>query len=188
MLKRTLSLAILCAAAPLAAWADQPAASTFGYTYAEGGYLSENPSGGGSDLTGVFVDGSYELQPHWRLTGEFSNASCCGSTDNRYGVGAGYYTDINSQFSFFADLSFLGQHVTNNGSHNGWGIDGGLRFVPVEKLELDGMVQHTDVNSTTENTIGVKALYSLTNEWRLFAGYSNNSVENDFQIGVRYVF
>src|SRR5690348_16590304 len=85
MLKRILSLAILCAAAPLAAWADQPAASPFGYTYAEGGYLSENPSGGGSDLTGVFVDGSYELQPHWRLTGDFSNASCCGSTDNRYG-------------------------------------------------------------------------------------------------------
>lgn len=188
MLKRILSLAILCTAAPLAAWADQPAASHFGYTYAEGGYLSENPSGGGSDLTGVFVDGSYELQPHWRIIGDFSNASCCGITDNRYGAGAGYYTAVTSQLDFFADLSFLGQHLTNNGSHNGWGIDGGLRFMPVDKLELDGMVQHSDVNSTTENTLGVKALYSLTNEWRIFAGYSNNSDEDDFQIGIRYVF
>lgn len=188
MLKRTLLPAVLCILAPIAARADQPAMSPFGYTYAEGGYLSENPSGGGSDLTGVFVDGSYELQPNWRIIGSLSNATCCGITDNRYEVGAGYYTGINSQLDFFADLSFIGQHVTNNGNHNGWGLEGGLRFMPVEKLELDGMVQHTDVNSTTENTIGVKALYSLTNEWRLFAAYSNNSDENDFQIGVRYVF
>lgn len=186
MYKRILLSALIAAALPLAAQADQP--DPFGYTYAEGGYLSENPSGGASDLTGAFVDGSYELQPNWRVIGQFSNASCCGSTDNRYGAGAGYYTGIADKIDFLADLSFLGQHVTNNGNHNGWGIDAGLRFMPVDKLELDGLVQHSDVNSDTENTIAVKALYSLTNEWRLFAGYSNNSDEDDFQVGVRYVF
>ena len=186
MYKRILMSAVLASILPLAAQADQP--DPFGYTYAEGGYLSENPSGGGSDLTGVFVDGSYELQPNWRILGSFSNASCCGVTDNRYGAGVGYFTGINDKIDFIADLSFLGQHVTNAGSHNGWGVDGGLRFMLAPKFELDGLVQHTDINSKTENTLGVKGLYSLTDQWRLFAGYSNNSDEDDFQLGVRYQF
>jgi hypothetical protein len=88
MFKQTLLLTILASVMPLAAQADQP--DRFNYDYAEGAYLSENPSRGGSDLTGVLVDGSYELQPHWRISGLFSNASCCGITDNRYAASAGY--------------------------------------------------------------------------------------------------
>lgn len=186
MYKRILLSVILASALPFAAQAAEP--DHFGYSYAEGGYLSENPSGGGSDLTGVFVDGSYELQPNWRILGSFSNASCCGSTDDRYAAGVGYFTGINDKIDFLADLSFLGQHVTNAGSHNGWGVDAGLRFMVAPKFELDGLVQHSDINSRTENTLGVKGLYSLTDQWRLFAGYSNNSDEDDFQLGVRYVF
>ena len=186
MLKRIVLIAVVSACLPLAAYADQP--DPFSYDYAEGAYLSENPSGGGSDLTGVLVDGSYELQPNWRISGLLSNASCCGITDNRYGASVGYYTGINDKIDFIADLSFLSQHVTNAGSHNGWGIDGGLRAMLAPKFELDGLVQHSDINSNTENTLTVKGLYSLTEQWRLFASYSNNSDENDFQLGVRYVF
>ena len=186
MLKRILLFTILTSALPFAALADQP--DPFSYDYAEGAYLSENPSGGGSDLTGVLTDGSYELQPNWRISGQLSTASCCGINDNRYAASVGYYTGINEKIDFIADLSFLGQHVTNAGSHNGWGIDGGLRAMLAPKFELDGLVQHSDVNSNTENTLTVKGLYSLTDAWRLFASYSNNSDEDDFQVGVRYVF
>jgi hypothetical protein len=186
MLKRILLLTILTFATPLAALADQP--SPFGYDYAESAYLSENPSGGGSDLTGVLVDGSYELQSNWRVSGLLSSASCCGINDDRYAASVGYYTGINDKIDFIADLSFLGRHVTNAGTHNGWGIDGGLRAMLAPKFELDGLVQHNDVNSNTENTLTVKGLYSLTSAWHLFASYSNNSNEDDFQVGVRYVF
>lgn len=183
MLKYIMSLLILSSILPLSA-----EAADFGYSYAEGAYLSENPSGAGSDLTGVQVDGSYKLQPNWRITGQVSNASCCGISDNRYGAGVGYYTGINDKLDFIADLSFLGQHLTNAGNHNGWGIDGGVRALIVPQFELDGLVQHSDVNSATENTLMVKALYALTEQWHLFAAYSNNSDEDDFQIGIRYVF
>lgn len=186
MSKRILLFTVLASVLPFTAMADQP--DPFNYDYAEGAYLSENPSGGGSDLTGVMVDGSYELQPNWRVSGLLSNASCCGINDNRYGASVGYYTGINDKLDFIADLSFLGQHVTNAGNHNGWGIDGGLRAMLAPQFELDGLVQHSDVNSNTENTLTVKGLYSLTDAWRLFASYSNNSDEDDFQVGVRYVF
>ncbi len=186
MSKRILLFTILASALPFAAMADQP--DPFNYDYAEGAYLSENPSGGSADLTGVLVDGSYELQHNWRVSGLLSTASCCGINDNRYGASVGYYTGINDKLDFIADLSFLGQHVTNAGNHNGWGIDGGLRAMLAPKFELDGLVQHSDVNSNTENTLTVKGLYSLTDAWRLFASYSNNSDEDDFQVGVRYVF
>jgi hypothetical protein len=183
MLKRIMWLVILSSLLPLGA-----RAADFGYTYAEGAYLSENPSDASSDLTGVLVDGSYKLQPDWRITGQVSNASCCGVSDNRYGAGVGYYTGINDKLDFIADLSFLGDHFTNAGNHNGWGLDGGVRALIVPQFELDGLVQHSDVNSTTENTLMVKALYALTQQWHLFAAYSNNSDEDDFQIGMRYVF
>lgn len=186
MLKRIVLVALISSTVPFAAYADQP--DPFSYDYAEGAYLSQNPSGGGSDLTGVLVDGSYELQPNWRISGQLSNASCCGITDNRYAAAVGYYAGINDKIDFIADLSFLGEHVTNSGNHNGWGIDGGLRAMLAPKFELDGLVQHSDVNSNTENTLTVKGLYSLTDAWRLFASYSNNSDEDDFQVGVRYTF
>ena len=186
MYKRILLSVLIASALPLAAEAAPP--DHFGYTYAEGGYLSENPSGGGSDLTGMLVDGSYELQPNWRISGLLSNASCCGNSDNRYAAAAGYYTGITDKLDFIADLSFLGQHLTSTGNHNGWGIDGGVRAILAPKFELDGLVQHSQVSGDNENTLTVKGLYSLTDQWRLYAGYSNNSDEDDFQIGVRYVF
>ena len=183
MLNRAILLAFLCVGVPLTAHA-----ADFDYTYAEGAYLSENPSGAGSDLTGVLVDGSYKLQPNWRLSGFFSTASCCGVTDDRYGAAIGYYTGINEKIDFIADLSFLGQHVTGAGNHNGWGIDGGLRAQLAPEFEIDGLVEHSDIDSNTDNTLSVKGLYALNRQWRLWASFSNNSDEDDFLIGVRYDF
>lgn len=183
MLTRTILLAALGAVFPFAGHA-----ADFDYNYLEGAYLSENPSGASSDLTGVRVDGSDRLQPDWRLTGFFSTASCCGVTDDRYGAAIGYFTGINEKLDFIADASFLGQHLTGTGNHNGWGIDAGVRAQLAPEFELDGMVQHSDVDSDTENTLSVTGLYRLSRQWRLWASYSNNSDEDDFLIGIRYDF
>lgn len=173
----------LCAALPLAAHA-----AGFDYTYAEGGYLNESPSHG-SSLSGVFVDGSYALQPNWRVGGYFSTASCCGITDNRLALSVGYNMSLVENVDFIADAAFLNQDVSGGGgSHSGWAVDGGLRAQLAPPFELDGLITHSDINSTTENTLTVRGLYSLTDNWRLFGSFSNNSDENDFTVGIRYAF
>lgn len=163
------------------------AAAGFDYNYIEGGYLNESPSRG-SSLSGIFVDGSYALQPNWHLGASYSTANCCGVTDNRFGASLGYNAPINGKLDFVADIGFIGQNVTGNGTHTGWALDGGLRAWLAPQFELDGLVSHSEIRGTTENTLAVRGLYSLNRNWRLFAGFSNNSDENDFILGVRYAF
>jgi hypothetical protein len=174
---------MLIAVLPVAAHA-----AGFDYSYAEGGYLNESPSGG-SSLSGVFMDGSYALQPNWHVGGYFSSASCCSVTDNRLALSVGYNRSLIESVDFIADAAFLNQDVSGGGgSHSGWAIDGGLRAQIAPQFELDGLITHSSLNGNTENTLAVRGLYSLTGNWRLFASFSNNSDENDFMVGVRYAF
>lgn len=171
-----------------AAWPLVAQAAGFDYTYAEGGYLNESPSHG-SSLSGVFVGGSYALQPNWHVGAAFSTASCCSITDNRFAASFGYNANIAENLDFIADAAFLNENVSQGGgSHSGWAIDGGLRARIAPQFELDGLLTHSDLNSNTENTLSIRGLYSLTSNWRLFASFSNNSDENNFMLGVRYAF
>jgi hypothetical protein len=184
MLKRILLSTILLAAAPLAAYADN-----FDYTYVEGAYTSVSPQHGDTtSLTGATVDGSYALNPSWHAFAGFDHVSCCDASENDLAAGAGWNTDIADNIGLFIDGEFLNQNHSGSGNNTGWGAIGGLRAQLAVPFELDGFVSHTDINSTTENTIGVRALYSIDKFWHIFASYANNSDANTFMVGVRYVF
>jgi hypothetical protein len=183
MLKRILmSLAVLCSM-PLAAQA-----ADFKYTYIEGGYASVNPSGSGSSLTGFGVDGSYALNQDWHALAGYMHVSCCGISENDFNVGAGWNDAIADNVNLYINGEFLSQDRTGPGTHSGWAAEAGLRAALADHFELDGFVNHSDVNSVTENTIGVRGLYAIDMFWNLFASYSNNSDEDTFLVGVRYVF
>lgn len=183
MLKRITWLLILLSAAPLAVHADP-----FNYTYIEGGYESINPSGFGSSLTGFEVDGSYAFNPDWHGVAGYQHVSCCGVSQNDLDVGVGWNTDLADNVGLYINGGFLSLDQTGPGTHTGWFAEGGLRGALGEHFELDGFANHSDVNSTTENTLGVRGLYGIDKYWHLFASYSNNSDEDTFMVGVRYVF
>ena len=184
MLKRILLSTILLAAAPFAAYADN-----FDYTYVEGAYTSVSLQHGNStSLTGATADGSYALTPAWHAFAGFEHVSCCGVSQNDLDAGIGWNTDIADNVGLFIDGEFLSHNHSGNGSNTGWGAVGGLRARLGIPFELDGFVSHTDINSNTENTIGVRGLYSIDKFWRIFASYTNNSNANTFMVGVRYVF
>lgn len=170
--------------APLAAHAADP----FKYTYVEGGYASINPSGGGSSLTGFAVDGSYALNPDWHGLAGYEHVSCCGVSENVLNVGVGWNTALADKLDLYINGEFLSTDVTGPGTHTGWAGEGGLRAALAERFELDGFANHSDVNSQTENTLGIRALYGIDMYWHLFASYSNNSDVDTFMVGVRYVF
>src|SRR5574337_1101315 len=93
MWSKFLSLLILCAALPIAAYA---ADGNFNYNYANGGYVSESPSGG-SSLNGLGVDGSYTFTPNWHAFAGYSHLTCCSISPNNFNVGAGYHMDLTNQ-------------------------------------------------------------------------------------------
>ena len=187
MLKRILILAVAVFAWPLAASAADEAPK-FDYSYLEGGYASVNPSGGGSSMTGFQVDGSYALNESWHAIAGYEHVSCCGVSMNVLNAGAGWNDALAEKLDLYINGEFLSQDVTGPGTHTGWAGEGGLRAQLAEMFELDGFVNHSDVNSVTENTIGVRGLFSIDKYWRLYAAYSNNSDFDTFLVGVRYNF
>jgi|GEM_PF-7119214 len=182
MLKRAL-FALLLGVASFAAQADP-----FKYTYVEGGYTSVNPSGGGSSRTGFDVDGSYALNPDWHALAGYEHVSCCGVSENDFNVGVGWNTSLADNVDLYINGGFLSIDVSGPGTHTGWEVEGGLRAALADHFELDGFANHSDVNSNTVNTLGVRGLYGIDMFWHLFASYSNNSTEDTFLVGVRYVF
>lgn len=195
MLKRIFLALVLLCAMPLAAQADpQP----FKYTYVEGGFTSVNPStsappsinpaGSSSSRTGLEVDGSYALNPDWHAIASVTHVSCCGVSQNDFTAGVGWNTSLADNLDLYINGEVISSDVTGAGTHTGWGAEGGLRAALAEHFELDGFVNHSDINSNTENTIGVRGLYGIDMFWHLFASYTNNSDEDVFMVGVRYVF
>ena len=182
MMRRILLAGLLLAVAPLAC------ADGFNYTYLEGGYISVSPQHGGSSLSGVSVDGDYAFDPAWHALAGYSHVSCCGVSDNDLFAGVGWNTSLASHVDLFVEGEFLNQNHSGNGSDTGWGATGGLRAQLAERFELDGFVTHTDVNSNTENTVGVRGLFDIDRFWHIYASYANNSDADTFMLGVRYTF
>lgn len=189
MMKRILVASLLLAAAPLAAHADD-----FDYTYAEGEIISMNPSHSSGSPSGPGVDGSYAVAPNAHVFAGYSHVSCCSISQNIFDIGAGWNTHLADQVDLFVDGEFLSVNTSGNssnggnGTNTGWGATGGLRWWLVDRLEFDGYVNHTDISSNTENTLGARILWTFDLHWRVFAGASNNSDQNTYMIGARYDF
>lgn len=183
MLKRILLASILMFTVPFAA-----EAADFDYSFAEGGVTSFNPAHGGNSLTGPSVDGSYALTPDVHAFAGYSHLDCCSVSQNTFDAGAGWNTKLAENVGLFVDGEFLSVNNSGNGTDNGWGVIGGLRAWLAPAFELDGYVSHIDVSNNTENTIGVRGLFSLNHDWRVYASVANNSDGNTFMLGARYVF
>jgi len=178
-----LPVALWALLAPLAAQADN-----FEYSYGEGSVVSVSPAHGGSSMTGGEFDASYAFTPDIHGIAGFQHVACCSVSQNILDLGGGWNTKLAEQVDLFVDGEFLSVNDSGNGNHTGWGATGGLRAWLAPKFELDGYVSHTDINSNTENTIGIRALYGIDYHWRVFASYSNNSDADSFMLGARYAF
>jgi len=183
MLRYVLASSLWLAVLPLAAQADD-----FDYSYGEASLVSMSPAHNGSSMTGASVDGSYAFTDQIHGIAGFQHVSCCNIGQNTLDLGGGWNTKLAEQVSLFVDGEFLSVNQSGSGSHTGWGAIGGLRSWLVPKFELDGYVSHTDINANTENTLGVRAFYTVDFHWQVFAGYANNSDADTFTIGARYLF
>src|SRR5579863_1012190 len=185
------------AIAALLSWPLSAAASDFDYSYLEAGLVIVNPAGNSpifgpantnSNLNGLEVDGSYALNDSWHLIAGYEHVACCGISENVLDAGAGWNTDLTEKLDLYINGEVISTDITGPGTHSGLGVEAGVRAQLATQFEADGFVSHTDVNSNTENTIGVRALFSINRDWRLFASYSNNTDENTLIAGVRFNF
>lgn len=195
---KIVSLCALLGFAPLAAHAAGDA--DFNYNYVEGGLLnvgsgSGSQPGGVGNLSGPGVDGSYEVAPHWRVVAGVNTTSCCNYTFTNFNLGVGYHQMLLERLGLFVNAQFVSSHgkyspagFSASNSDTGFGLVGGVRFTPVEKVEVDGFVSITGGNDFVDSSPspGVMGLYNFAPQWSVFASYTAN---NDlFYTGVRYEF
>jgi hypothetical protein len=183
MKRLILSAAAFVLLGPVAAQAED-----FDYNYGEASIVNVSPAHNGSSMTGAETDGSYAFSSQVHGIAGFQHVSCCSISQNSFDVGGGWNTKLAEQVGLFVDGEFLSVNTSGNGNHTGWGAIGGLRAWLMPKFELDGTVSHTDINSDTENTIGLRALYTVDYHWQVFAAYSNNSDADTFMLGARFLF
>lgn len=174
--------------------------SDFNYNYIEGGFVNidsgtGNPSGGIGNLSGLGVDGSYEIAPRLRLVAGFNTASCCDYRLNNFSVGVGYHQMLLQRLGLFVNAELVNSNAkyTPNGfsasnSDTGFELVGGVRFIPVEKVEVEGFVSVTGGNDFVDSlpAPGVLGMYNFADHWNVFASYTANT--DLFYTGVRYDF
>ncbi|HEX5340640.1 MAG TPA: outer membrane beta-barrel protein [Gammaproteobacteria bacterium] len=197
VLKRIAPLMLLLTL-PLAANAADE--GDFNYNYVEGGFVNidsgaGNQPAGVGNLSGLGVDGSYEVAPNWRLVAGFNTISCCDFRLTNFNIGVGYHRMLVQKLGLFVNAGFVSSNgkYTPSGfsaSNNDTGVElsGGVRFIPVEKVEVDGFVSITSGNDFVDSTPspGVLGMYNFAPQWSVFASYTANA--DLFYTGVRYEF
>jgi len=121
--------------------------ANFHYTYIEVDAALVDPDYSGSDSeVGFQLLGSAMV---WRDL--FVRASYLGSGGDAdlslFKVGAGWAIPIQKNLDLYGLLSLAHTEV-GNGDDTGWALEGGARFMPSEKFELNGLVEVVDYDDS----------------------------------------
>jgi hypothetical protein len=167
---RGLARVAICGAVLLAAWAAPARAEGPNYTYVEGGYINVDVNDLQDTGDSYFVDGSLGGK-WWHLTAYYQNGDLGPDySQNVWRIGLGWHGLLGKKADVIGEAAYL--DVTTDGpgfkdSDNGYGITGGVRWVPFKLLELAGFGHYTDVGSDSETTWEGRAIINI---WRLGFG------------------
>ncbi len=170
-------------AAALAFGAQQAAATDFSYNLVEGSYIS------GDDYSGFGIAGALELTPEFFGLAsidmiDFDNSSADGSLMS---FGAGYSRAINNNFDIVATASLKRAKVDGAGSEMGFGIGVGARGRLIEKLELHGGIEYTDIYDT-DTTLQFGGRWYFNPQFAAGLDLQDNDAGSTLRFTVRWDF
>lgn len=197
---KLIPVAALLLALPLFANAADNAPQDFNYNYVQGGFVNidsstNNPAGGIGNMSGLGADGSFEIAPQFNLVAGLNTVSCCSYRLTNINFGVGYHQMLLQKLGLFIDAQLVYTSAryspagfSNTNSDTGLGLVGGVRFIPVDKVEVDGFLSITSGNDYIDSSPspGVLGMYNFADHWNVFASYTANT--DVFYTGVRYEF
>jgi hypothetical protein len=180
-----LALAISAALAPLAVQAGD-----FGYTYGELRYLDVDlDNGNGAD--GGTAIGWYRLNESFFLTGQairVENDNDAKSTT--FALGGGYIMPLNDTWDAVAMASLRQTEVDigpRTESEDGYGVQLGLRGMPIPKIETRAFVNYVDVTEG-DTSLFVSGDYFFTPTFAAGIAAEFGGDADTVSVGVRYSF
>lgn len=195
MLLSSLTLALAPAIEPAPAWQHhstnptgaEPGTAHFNYTYAEFDlcWVDVDAPGGDTEF-GWQLAGSYRA---WRdLFVKASYLDSGGDLDaSLVKVGVGWAVPVQEQLDAYGLFS-IGRVDVGSADDTGWLLEGGVRYTPAEKIELNALLEVVDFEDT-ELGIGFGGRYYFNENVSAGLNYETISDFADIvYLGVRYQF
>jgi hypothetical protein len=148
------------------------------YTYAEGGWIRNNPDDADTD-NGWFLGGQFGLFRSVHLLAEYADL---GDVET-WQLGGGWHGLLGDRADIVAEAAYL-----DADSDNGYRLTGGVRWYVLEQLEVDGNLTRTDVGDFENNTFGVGAVWDLKTRLSVGARLDFGDEGDAMRVFVRFYF
>lgn len=180
--------------APAAQTAKTAPVSPFSYNFIEAGYFRSNLEGVKQDAEGWGIRASYDVVPNVNLIGAFKYRSTdFGSGEleiTDYIVGIGSHHAVHPKADAYGSFDFRYQEFDTPGkseNDTGYGITGGIRALPHQRLELDAAITYSYV-ATSDTELGLLARGYITEKISLGAGVAFSDDATNYTLGLRVNF
>lgn len=186
-MKRT-ALALLCAVLPCAALAAEPR-----YTYIEGGYQYLDLDDFDVDGDGWAIGGSVALTDRFHLIAGYSSLGLDFGIDvASVNIGVGGSLPLDRSVHLVAEAGYARVDIDtplSDFDDDGLFVNGGLRWMVTEGLELSGWLNYVNLDDSGSDTgFSLGGLFSITPELALGASVDLGDDATGYSVGLRYYF
>jgi len=190
-IKKTV-LAVLLCAAPFATMAAATSTGHLDVYYNDA--EAEDVDGDGYGIRGAALVSDQAI-----VYGEYQENEYDGPGDRevqQIRAGLGYLFSKSKDLELYGKAEFINVDFGDE-DDNGWGLHGGIAFLPMPALRLFGELGYIDVGDADGPEYNVGASYAFTSQFSAVANYRVSDLEDDggadfelsdLQLGVRFSF
>ena len=151
-----------------------------GWKYVEGGFTSINPDGADS-VDGWFAGGMWEFGS----TQKFHAFAEIGEVDDdrNWSAGGGWHGLLGDAADLVAEAAFVDLDEVD-----GFRVTGGVRWMVLERLELNGFLNYSDLDTFDQTSLEVGGVFDFTRRFGVGASYDHGDDFDTTRGFVRYNF
>ncbi len=171
----------------------RPASSQFNYTYVELGYDETEYQAGNTDVDGdgLTLSGSFEINDDWHAFASYGTADLDFGIDlDTFVIGAGYAFPLRQDVDLYGRVLYLNLDAdvgALGADEDGLGLQFRIRALVTDELELEGGVQHVDIEDS-DTSVQVGARYYFTETFSAGIGLTVAGDTDGIGINARYSF
>jgi len=170
-MRKAILLTAMILLAPLPALAQSPH-----YTFVEAGWLQVDPDGSSSSEDGWFAGGSVGFA-NFQFFAEYGDLSDA----EVWQAGGGWHGLLGDRADVVAEAAFV-----DLDSEDGVKVTGGVRWMLLERLEVNGFVNYLDVGDSDDTSIEINGIWNFAKRLAVGAGYEAGDELNWIRAFVRF--
>ena len=188
MIRQRYFLALLSLCFAMGAFAET---NGLRYTYIEGRYVDVEFDDLDADGDGFGIGGSVAVSDDFFLTAGYTDLDLDFGVDaQEFLLGVGYHYGLSEVLDLVGEVGYADVEIdTRFGDFddNGLFLSGGLRWMVVDQLELNGKLRYVDLDdSGSDTSIVLGGLFHVTADLAIGAGAEISDDADVYSVGIRY--